>query len=173
MKTFLSVIFMLAAVVITSQAQAPPSPEAAKAEMKKLDKLVGQWKGSGWIQQGPNRETFAGTENVQSKVQGLAILIEGKFSNPEGKVIHETLAAMSFDPKVGNYRMKTYLASGISGEYDFKAVGENFEWGFEAGGMTIKYTITATASTWQEVGEYSRDAKTWTKFFEMKLDKVK
>jgi hypothetical protein len=106
-------------------------------------------------------------------VQGLAILIEGKFSNPEGKVIHETLAAMSFDPKVGNYRMKTYLASGLGGEHDFKAVGGNFEWGFQAGPMTIKYTITPTDTTWLEVGEYSRDGKEWTKFFEMKLEKVK
>src|SRR6476620_4024564 len=167
MKMIFSAIFVLAVFVGSTLAQSAQSTDAVKTAMKKLDKLVGQWEGSGWIQQGPKRETLAGTENVQSKVQGLAILIEGKFANPEGKVIHETLAAMSYDAKIGNYRMKTYLASGLGGEHDFKAVGENFEWGFETGGMTIRYTITPTGLKWLEIGAFSRDGKAWTKFFEM------
>ncbi|MDQ3373255.1 MAG: hypothetical protein M3521_05145, partial [Acidobacteriota bacterium] len=69
--------------------------EAKRAEMKKLDRLVGQWQGTGWIQQGKNRETFAGTENVQRKINGLALLVEGNFKNKEGVVIHETLAVLS------------------------------------------------------------------------------
>lgn len=174
MKTLLAVFFIVTAFVLASAAQTPPSTDALRVEMRKLDKLVGQWKGSGWIQQGPKRETFSGTENVQIKVDGLAVLIEGKFSNPEGKVIHETLAAMSYDPKLAVYRMKTYLANGMSGEFDFKLAGENYEWGFKTDAAgTIRYTISTTQNTWLEIGEFSRDGKTWMKFFEMKLDKVK
>ena len=99
MKLTILLILITAFMAITASAQEPNTAEAKKVEMKKLDKMIGQWKGSGWIQQGPKRETFTGTENVQRKIDGLALLIEGQFTNPEGKVIHETLAAMSFDDK--------------------------------------------------------------------------
>lgn len=158
---------------ISVSAQEPNTAEAKKAEMKKLDKMIGQWKGSGWIQQGPKRETFTGTENVQRKVDGLALLIEGKFANPEGKVIHETLAAMSYDTTAKFYKMRAYLASGMSGEYDLKIVGDVYEWGFQTpAGATIKYTIAVTPDKWIENGEFSKDGKEWMKFFEMKLDRV-
>ena len=49
--------------------------EAQRAEMKKLDLWVGQWQGSGWIQQGKEKETFNGTETVQRKLDGLALLL--------------------------------------------------------------------------------------------------
>lgn len=173
MKLTILLILITAFMAITASAQEPNTAEAKKVEMKKLDKMVGQWKGSGWILQGPKRETFTGTENVQRKVDGLALLIEGRFTNPEGKVIHETLAAMSFDDKAKFYKMRTYLISGISGEYDFKIDGEGYEWGFQTPGGTIRYKIAITPDTWTEGGEFSRDGTTWMKFFEMKLDRVK
>ena len=70
-------------------------------------------------------------------------------------------------------RMRTYLASGISGEYEIKVLPEWYEWGFETGQGTIKYTIKINPENWNEVGEFSRDGKAWTKFFEMNLVKVK
>jgi len=158
---------------LTAMAQEPNTAEAKRAEMKKLEKMIGQWKGSGWIQQGPKRETFTGTENVQKKLDGLALLIEGKFVDPQGKVVHETLAAMSYDDKAAIYRMRTYLISGLSGEYDLKIAGDGYEWGFQTPGGTIKYLIQITPTNWTESGEFSRDGKSWMKFFEMKLDRVK
>lgn len=149
------------------------SGELQRTEVKKLESMVGQWKGSGWIQQGAKRETFAGTENVQRKLGGLALLIEGNFSNPEGKVIHETLAVLDFNAKTAKYRFRTYLASGMSGEQDFKIVADGFEWGFQIPAGTIRYTIKTANDVWLESGEFSKDGKTWMKFFEMKLDRVK
>lgn len=171
---FVFIFALIAAfLTVTVSAQGPTTAEAKKAEMKKLDKMIGQWKGSGWIQQGPKRETFTGTESVQRKVDGLALLIEGRFTNPEGKVIHETLAALAFDDKANIYKMRTYLISGISGEYDLKLDGDGYEWGFQTPGGTVRYKIAITPDTWTEGGEFSRDGKTWMKFFEMKLDRVK
>lgn len=163
----------LLALTSTAFAQEAPTAEAQRAEMKKLDSLAGQWKGSGWIQQGAKRGTFSGTETVQRKIDGLALLIEGKFSDAEGKVIHETLAVLSFDPKAKNYRFRTYLASGRSGEHDFKLMEDGFHWGFDSPGGTIRYIIKTNNDVWLETGEFSKDGKTWTKFFEMKLEKVK
>jgi hypothetical protein len=170
-REFLLAIVLLAGFInVSAQEQ---TVELQRAEVKKLESMVGQWKGAGWIQQGAKRETFTGTETVQRKIDGLALLVEGKFANPEGKVIHETLAVLSFSPKETKYVFRTYLASGMSGEHDFKIVPDAFEWGFQFPAGTVRYTIKTANDVWFEIGEFSKDGKSWVKFFEMKLDKVK
>ncbi|HEX8737847.1 MAG TPA: hypothetical protein VF721_21125 [Pyrinomonadaceae bacterium] len=94
-------------------------------------------------------------------------------SNAEGKVIHETLAVLAFDAKAKGYRFRTYLASGMSGERDFKLLAGGCEWGFQFPTGTVRYIIKTNNDVWLETGEFSGDGKTWMKFFEMKLDKVK
>ena len=170
-------ILLLTIVLLTVftgvSAQENPNTGLQRAEVKKVESLVGHWKGSGWIQQGAKRETFTGTETVQRKLDGLALLVEGKFTNAEGKVIHETLAVLDFNEKDSKYRFRTYLASGRSGEYELKLVSDGYEWGFQSPMGTVRYTIKMTSDVWFETGEFSKDGKTWIKFFEMKLDKVK
>lgn len=144
-----------------------------KGEMKKVDSMVGQWNGAGWMQQGSTRSTFTGTETVQRKLGGLALLIEGNFKNPEGRVIHETLALLSFDANASKYRFQTHLATGASGDYDFRTRENGFEWGFQTPSGTIRYTISTIRDVWLEIGEFSRDGKSWIKFFEMKLERAK
>lgn len=173
MKIYYAVILIAFLFVFAAVGQQPSTAELKKTEMKKLDKMAGQWKGSGWIQQGPQRENFNGSETVQRKLDGLALLVEGKFSNAEGKVMHETLAVLSYDDALKNYRFATYLANGITGVQDFKIVGDHFEWGFQIPAGTVRYTIKIENDMWFEIGEFSRDGKTWFKNFEMKLDKVK
>ncbi len=174
----MKIYLLLASIILIfanfAFAQAPITTELKKTEMKKLDKMAGQWQGSGWIQQGPKREVFSGSETVQSKLEGLAVLVEGKFSNPEGKVIHQTLAVLSYDDALKNYRFATYLANGITSVQDFKVVGDHFEWGFPIPNVgTVRYTIKVDDATWSEIGEFSRDGKAWMQNFEMKLTKVK
>lgn len=172
----LTILFTLILTAMTTlvSAQGQSQTELKKAEMKKLEKMAGQWKGSGWIQQGPKRETFSGTETVQTKLDGLATLVEGNFANSEGKAIHQTLAVLSYDDTKKNYRFATYLANGISNVQDFKIVGDHFEWGFEIPNFgTVRYTIKVDDTTWFEIGEFSRDGKTWMQNFEMKLTKGK
>ncbi len=174
MKLATITVLILSAMTMIGYSQGPDQTGLKKAEMKKVEKMVGHWKGSGWIQQGPKRETFTGTETVQSKLDGLATLVEGNFANTEGKVIHQTLAVLSYDDAKKNYRFATYLANGNGGVQDFKIVGDHFEWGFEIPNFgTVRYTIRVDDTTWFEIGEFSRDGKTWMQNFEMKLDKVK
>jgi len=173
MKKFLVIILVLFLGALSASAQNEPSTGLLRAEMSKLDKMVGQWKGSGWIQQGAKRETFSGTETVQKKIDGLALLVEGKFSDANGKIIHETLAVLSFDTKAKNYDFRTYLANGISGEHEFKLLSDGYEWGFQFPAGSVRYLIKTNNDVWFETGEFSKDGKTWIKIFEMKLDKVK
>jgi hypothetical protein len=149
------------------------SVETSRTEMKKLDAMVGKWQGSGWMQQGKERETFTGGENVQRKIDGLALLVEGKFANKENVVIHETLAVLSYNSTSKDYDFNTFLFDGRKGQYTLKAAGENWQWGFSFPGGTIRYTINLTADTWHEIGEMSMDdGKTWRQIFEMTLKKV-
>ncbi|MET0754165.1 MAG: hypothetical protein ABWZ66_12365 [Pyrinomonadaceae bacterium] len=147
--------------------------EAQRTEMKKLDAMVGQWKGSGWIEQGKGKETFTGTENIQRKLGGLALLVEGIFVDKQDVVIHETLAVLSYNSAAKDYDFNTFLISGRKGAYKLKAEGEGWIWGFTFPGGEIRYHIKLTSDTWHETGEISMDeGKTWRSFFEMTLKKA-
>jgi len=148
--------------------------ETKRAEMKKLDNWIGNWKGSGWIQQGKEKENFVGSEIVQRKLDGLGLLVEGNFKNKEGVVIHETLAVLTFNPKTKNYDFDTFLANGNNGKHELKALVDGWQWGLQFPGGSMRYTTKLTADEWSEIGEISMDdGKTWRKFFEMQLQKVK
>jgi hypothetical protein len=172
MKT-LSIALVILAFVCTAASQGAPPTDAKKAEMKKVEKLAGKWEGSGWIQQGRTRENFTGQELVQKKLDGLALLVEGKFINSEGKVAHETLAVLSATDKPDTFSFATYLANGIAGVEEFRVVGDHYEWGFTIPAGTVRYTIRADENRWSEIGEFSPDGKTWLKNFEMDLKRVK
>ncbi len=148
--------------------------EVQRAEMKKLDLWAGKWEGSGWMQQGAEKQTFIGTENVQKKLDGLAMIVEGKFANKENVVIHETLAVVSYNPQTTNFDFSTYLATGNKGVYELKAIADGWQWEIPFPGGKIRYTTKLNAETWFEIGEMTRDdGKTWQKFFEMNLKRIK
>ncbi len=173
-KTLILTTLAFCLLVNAGFGQDPAAADAKRAQMKKIEKLAGQWRGSGWIQRGPQRETFTGTETVQSKLDGLALLVEGTFANPAGKIIHQTLAVLSPNDKLNGYVFTTYLLNGISSVQDFQVIGDHFEWGFPIPNVgQVRYTIKVDDVTWFEIGEFSRDGKTWAKNFEMKIDRVK
>ena len=150
------------------------SIEVRRAEMKKLDQWIGNWKGSGWIQQGKEKETFIGTETVQKKLDGLALLVQGNFVNKEGVTIHETIGVLTHNLKTKNYSFNTFLANGSNGEHEFKAIADGWQWGLQFPGGSMRYATKLNDDTWFEVGEISMDeGKTWRKFFEMELKRVK
>src|SRR5438477_10107575 len=92
----------------------PPAPAAQREAMKKLDFLVGEWKGEGWMEFAPGqRRTFRGTEVVQSKLDGLLLTIEGLHRGQvggtgEGAVVHQAFALVSYDDKAKRYRCQAY-----------------------------------------------------------------
>jgi hypothetical protein len=176
MKMKYLLIFLAVFAFSTATSAQNPMVAAKKAEMAKLAKWAGQWKGSGWVQQGPQRETFTGSENVQMKLDGLALLVEGNFVNSEGKPAHQTLGVVSYNDKASAYDFATYLASGITGVQTLKIVGDHYEWGFDIPGGygSTRFNIKVDDTTWFETGEFSRDGgKTWFKNFEMTLTRLK
>lgn len=159
----------------TVYAQNPfqPKPETIDA-LKKVSFLTGNWKGSGWIQMGPEKHSFIQTEAIVSKVNGTVIQIDGLGVDDKdaNRVIHQAFAIISYDISNKKYLMKAFRGDGGQIDADAKLINENtFEWGFSSQ-MTgqIKYTISVVDNKWTETGEMSRDGgKTWYKYFEMVL----
>ncbi|HEX8637185.1 MAG TPA: hypothetical protein VF692_03905 [Pyrinomonadaceae bacterium] len=179
-KKFLFAMFSICLGLTTVFGQPNEAAIAAqRAQIKNLEQIVGQWQGTGWIEQGATKYNFAGSENVQKKIDGLALLVEGKFKtkfarNSEEKTIHETLAVISFDAKSQKYDFHTFLANGMSGKHELKPTASGLLWGFDFLNGGIRYLIKITGDVWFETGEISTDdGKTWKKFFEMELRKVK
>ena len=177
MKT-LSVVLSLFLLHAPISAQAPNSTQMD--EMKKVSFLVGQWKGEGWIDVGQGQRRFIETESVQSKLGGQVLLIEGLgHTNVDGKetgaTVHNAIALVSYDEKAKTFRFQAHQAGGRSIDSEAKVTDGALEWGFtdERAG-TIRFTIKLTDSgKWFEIGEGSRDGKTWHKFFEMTLSRTK
>lgn len=164
-----------------STAPKPQDPGMLQREaMKRLDSWAGQWRGSGWILTWPSRtrQEFTITETVQSKLGGKVLLVEGlgRAKDPQtGAEVdsHVTLAVLSYDEKAQTYRFRTHEATGRALDALAKPIDGGLEWGFrdETSGSTIRFTIHLDGNRWHEVGEASRDGKTWHKFLEMTLER--
>lgn len=149
--------------------------EEQRAAMEKLRPMVGEWQGTGWILGPEGRAEFTGGEIVQSKLDGLALLVEGAFFREEaGRKIptHTTLGVITFDPASNAYRFKSWLATGTTGERELKLIDQGWEWEIKNPQGTIRYRATFSHDEWFEFGERSRDGSSWQKFFEMRLKRT-
>ncbi len=170
------VIVALIAFAIASAASA-----ATSEEMKKLDFLMGEWKGEGWMQRGPGKPQSSFVhEVIQSRAGGNAIVIEGKGNRKledgsAGEVVHEAFGVIWWDQAEKRYRFSAFTAQAGHADATFDLIGEKTAaWGFSVPQGKIRYTIQVNEKDeWNEVGEYSGDGKTWMKFFEMTLQRVK
>jgi len=173
-KLALLSIFSVLAFTAAAFGQQTDTSSLKKARMSDLSQMAGTWRGSGWIQQGTSREEFSGTQLIQKKIDGLALLIDGKFVSPQGKVVYENLSVVTYDETARNYKLAAVLANGSPAVQDLKIVGDHYEWGFQIPKTgTVKYTIVINGDTWTQTGEFSRDGKAWTKTLEMNLTRVK
>jgi len=170
-KSIVFLALVVCAVPVFSQLPA----ETQRAEMKNLAYMIGKWQGTGWIERDGQRQTFAGSETLQSKLGGIVLLVEGSFT---GKVVggteevpvHETLGIISYDEQAKTYRFRSYLATGRSGEYELQLMADGWQWGFQFPQGRVRYTFTLSGKNdWFEIGEFSQDGQTWRKFFEMTL----
>jgi hypothetical protein len=179
MKTLITSLLTVCVFAFGSvMGQAPDFSAQCKEQLKKLEGLSGRWKGNGTVTRGPGQaETFAQTEDVQFRLDGTVLQIEGVGRRQSSdEIVFNALAVINFDIMKNEFAMKSYLRDGRSTDAWFKVVEDNkFAWGYALPGNSgqIRYHITlnAAATTWQEIGEYSSDGTTWHKIFEMNLTK--
>jgi hypothetical protein len=149
--------------------------------MKKLDFLAGKWNGEATVTRGKDKLSLKQTEDVEFRLGGTVLLIEGKGTGKRAgqdkeELVFNALAVISYDPEAKRYAIKAYRAEGQSVDAILTLTDKGFVWGFKdpQRGTQVRYTMKLTdKGEWHEVGEYSPDGKAWTQFFEMTLTRVK
>ena len=173
---------ILVACMFSGQLVAQSQELIIKEKMKALSAWVGRWQGEGSMQMGPGEPKKSSVdEKIESKLDGIILVVEGvgKALDPSTNqevVVHHAFGVLSYDQSTSQYKFRTYLKDGRGSEAWFNIAGENkYQWGFDIpSGGKIRYTIILDPNqkTWNEIGEFSRDSNTWSKFFEMNLKKT-
>ncbi len=162
-------------------AQEPAGILAQRQAIQKLDAWVGEWTGAGWASgREGQRHEFTITETVQRKIGGAILLVEGLGTSKneatgEDMVTHDALAVLSYDDKVNCYRWRAHDNRGQSIDTQPKVAEGTMEWTLrnEEAAMSMRFTIKIAGDQWHEIGELSRDGKTWNTFMEMSLRRKK
>jgi len=143
---------------------------AQREAMKKLDFLAGKWSGDALVSRGPGEPMkVAQSENIQFKLDGLVLLIEGAARNPDGKIVFQALATVSYDDSTSVYRFRSYN-DGRYLETELKVIPQSFTWGFEAGPLKVSNSMRLNEKgEWVEVTESSYGATPPKKSVEMVL----
>lgn len=175
MKQLVLALAMLAAPLMAQ----PSSPTAQIDAIKKLAFLEGEWKGEGWMDFGGQKQTMSITEKAETRLSGVVLVVEGlgevTIPGQEKPMrVHEALGVISYDPGSKGYKMRSWLANGMTKEFDVKLENGKIIWGYEQPPMGhVRYTIQLNdKGQWFEIGERSADGKTWTQFFEMALTRT-
>ena len=175
-------ILLLAIGAFSVGRLAAQSEAIASEKMKVFTNWVGDWQGEGAMQMGPGdpkRTTVH--EQIKFGLGESILVIEGigRSTDPAtGKEIitHHAFGILSWDQVSQEYKFRSYLKDGRMTDAWVNFTDENhFGWGFDTPHGKIKYTVVLDPlkKTWNEVGEFSSDGKTWNPFFEMNLVKTK
>lgn len=166
---------MIAATTVFSHSVQAQNARISKDEMKKLSNWVGEWKGEGWQmdQQTRQRQPFSVEEKVESRLDGLALIVEGKGTH-NGKLGHHAMAMIYYNVDKGQYDFHSVVMQEQStmAKGEFNEKGE-FIWGFDVPQGQVRYTLKIEGDTWTESGAFSMDGNTWYPTMEMKLTRVK
>ena len=160
MKTAVSTTLLAAALTISFSlalaAQQPPSNsvDVQREAMRKLSFLAGHWSGPVTIVRGPGEALhLTQTEDVVYKLDGLVLLIEGKSTSADGKVLFNALATIAYDDASHTYRFRAHN-DGHYLDTELSVPANGFSWSFTAGPAHIVNTMHLTGKgEWDEVTE--------------------
>lgn len=146
---------------------------AQRAAMDRVGFMVGRWRGDAWMQQPGGRVSTTMTETIERRLGGAVLLIEGRGVIPAAggvpeRVAHHALGILSFDPASG-YSLRSCIAQGYCGDFAVSVTDSSLVWSREVPGGRIRNTARYTATTWTEIGEFSRDGTTWMQTMEIRL----
>jgi hypothetical protein len=114
------------------------------------------------------------TEDVQYKLDGLVLLIEGTGRNKsDGKTVFRALGTVSFDEERGAYKFRAYNDGRyLETDLDLAEDGKGFTWGFEMGQIKTHYVMRLNQKgEWTEVGEVTIGGQPPRKFVELRVGK--
>ena len=139
--------------LVAPQQPVSNSVQSQREAMHKLAFLVGRWSGPVTIVRGPESLHFTQSEDVQYKLDGLVMLIEGKSTGADGTAQFQALATITFDDATDAYRFRAYT-DGHYADTEMTVLRDGFSWGFSAGPVHIVNTMHLTSTgEWQEITE--------------------
>ena len=126
------------------------------------------------MQHGSERTQTTMTETVERKLGGIVLQVEGLGVIPtpdsaEPRVVHHALGVISFDAQSASYSLRSYIATGQSGDFELTPIPDGVIWSREVPGGQIRNTLHISDDTWHEIGEFSRDGENWAQIMEMRL----
>ena len=141
-------------VALVAQQPASSSTDIQREAMRKLSFLAGRWSGPVTIVRGPGEPLhLTQTEDVQYKLDGLVLLIEGKSTSADGKVLFSALATIAYDDASHTYRFRAYN-DGHYLDTELTVPANGFSWSFTAGPARIVNTMQLTGKgEWNEATE--------------------
>jgi hypothetical protein len=154
-KTLLATAFVISfGPWLVAQQPGSNSVGTQREAMNKLSFLAGHWSGPVTIFQGPGEPLhLTQTEDVQYKLDGLVLLVEGKTTTTDGKVEFSALATIAYDDATHTYRFRAYH-DGRYLDAELSAPPNGFSWGFAAGPAHIVNTMHLTdKGEWDEATE--------------------
>lgn len=165
--------FMIASLVFAQQPQDPGKPYVEA--MKKVEFMLGEWEGTGWVQMGSKRTTFDVKEGVQLRAGGTVISFQGTGKDPKtGVVGHDAFGVLSYDLSTKAYSIQSWVMNGNSGIFPAKIGEKRIDWEIAVEGRQIKYSIHIdNEGDWVEKGEVKTEGDRWFQFMEMKLKRKK
>jgi hypothetical protein len=113
-----------------------PDLEAQRVAMGRLSFLAGEWIGRASIQRGPSAPTeLVQTENVQYKLDGLVLMIEGVGrASSDGQPVLQALGLISYDDQRMVYQMRAFNEGRfLEAEVKLSEHGKSMTWGFTLG----------------------------------------
>src|SRR5215469_6404219 len=139
--------------VVAVEQPASNSVQLQREAMHKLAFLVGRWSGPITIVRGPEPLRLTQSEDVEYKLDGLVMQIEGKSTGSDGKPQFQALATIAFDDATHAYRFRAYN-DGHYVDTELRVLADGFSWGFAAGPAHTVNTMHLTSKgEWQEVTE--------------------
>ncbi|MBV8707606.1 MAG: hypothetical protein JO028_10490 [Acidobacteriaceae bacterium] len=148
----IAAVMILFGLSLAAQHPVSNSVEAQREAMRRLSFLTGHWSGPVSILRGTGEALhLTQTENVEYKLDGLVLLIEGKSTNADGKVLFSALATIAYDDSSHTYRFRAYN-DGHYVDTELSALSNGFTWRFMTGPAHIANIMRLTdKGEWGEV----------------------
>lgn len=143
--------------------------------MKKLAFLVGKWSGEARMFRGTAEPVvIAQTEEVQYKLDGLALLIEGVGRASGGPAL-QALGVVSYDDEAGTYHMRAFNDGRfLETEVKLLAEGQGMSWGFAVGQYRTSAVLRIDGKgNWTELHELSVGGQAPRRFMELSVSREK
>jgi hypothetical protein len=147
--------------------------------LRPLSYLVGQWEGPAWyMTPDGNRVDVIQTEDVFAGAGGHVLVVQGtgylrQEDGSPGAAQFNALGVISFDPESGRHYVDAFN-EGRHIRTEVVPTEDGFEWGFEAGGRTVRYVtrMEDDGNRWVETGHVLVGPDRWVPFVELNVSRV-